>query len=86
MSPVVTPFANFHNANHRTLQAIPQKPIVTGIPESRLLMSWYDREVKIWAIDELDNVTGTLQQPSLESTGRKLVCRLVMGVSNSDSI
>jgi len=81
MTPIITPFANFLNTNHRTLQAIPQKSIVAGIPESRLLMSWYDREVKIWAIDKLDNVTGALQQPSLENTGRRLVSRLVLGVS-----
>lgn len=79
MTPIITPFANFLNTNHRTIQAIPQKPIVAGIPESRLLMSWYDREVKIWAIDKLDNVTGA-HQPGLESTGRKLVSRLVLGV------
>ncbi|RPB25788.1 WD40 repeat-like protein [Terfezia boudieri ATCC MYA-4762] len=79
MTPIITPFANFLSTNHRTLQAIPQKPIVVGIPESRLLMSWYDREVKIWAVDNLDNVTGALQQPGLENTGRKLVSRLVLG-------
>ncbi|KAF8428185.1 WD40-repeat-containing domain protein [Tirmania nivea] len=79
MTPIITPFANFLSANHRTLQAIPQKPIVACIPESRLLMSWYDREVKIWAIDKLDNVTGALKKPGLESTGRKLVSRLILG-------
>lgn len=86
MTPIITPFANFLNTNHRTLQAIPQKPIVTGIPEFRLLMSWYDREVKIWAIDKLDNVTGALQQPGLENTGRKLVSRLVLGVRDPVSV
>jgi len=86
MTPIITPFANFLNTNHRTLQAIPQKPIVIGIPESRLLMSWYDREVKIWAIDKLDNVTGALQQPGLENTGRRLVSRLVLGVRNPVSM
>ncbi|RPB27427.1 hypothetical protein L211DRAFT_544687 [Terfezia boudieri ATCC MYA-4762] len=31
------------------------------------------------AVDKLDNVTGALQEPGLENTGRKLVSRLVLG-------
>lgn len=81
MTPVVAPFADFMKSNHRVLPAIPQKPIVTCIPESRLLMSWYDREIKIWAIEKLDNVTGALLNPGAENTGRKLISRLVLGVS-----
>lgn len=45
-------------------------------------MSWYDHEVKIWSIDKLDHITGTLKQFGLDSTGRKLVSRLILGVSN----
>ena len=82
MTPVVASFANFLTAHHRVLQAIPQKPIITCLSQARLLMSWYDHEVKIWSIDKLDHITGTLKQFGLDSTGRKLVSRLILGVSN----
>ena len=80
MTPVVAPFAKFMTAHHRVLQAIPQKPIVTCLPQARLLMSWYDHEVKVWSIDKLDHITSTLKLSGSDSTGRKLVSRLILGV------
>ena len=82
MTPIIIPFQNFSKENHRVLQAIPQKPIITSVPGSRLLVSWFDREVKIWKIDELENPNTTVQvQPGSTDPGRKLVSRLVLGVS-----
>ncbi|KAF8468954.1 quinon protein alcohol dehydrogenase-like superfamily [Kalaharituber pfeilii] len=79
MKPVVIPFEKYNSENYYPINAIPQKPIVTSVPESRLLMSWYDREIKIWAIDELDKVTNSAHQLDPENMGRKLISRLVLG-------
>lgn len=83
MTPVIAPFAKFLTANHRVLQAIPQKPIITCLPQARLLISWYDHEVKVWSIDKLDHITNTLELSGQGSTGRKLVSRLILDVSIS---
>jgi U3 small nucleolar RNA-associated protein 4 len=87
MTPIIIPLRQFSNENHLTFPAVPQEPIVTSVPESRLIMSWWEREVKIWRIEELgydSNLRGDelyMFPGEQEERGRKLLSRMVLSVS-----
>ncbi|OJJ59847.1 hypothetical protein ASPSYDRAFT_30678 [Aspergillus sydowii CBS 593.65] len=49
-SPVVLPLREFGKEHHRNLQSLPQVPPVVSSPSSRLVMSFWDREVNIWKV------------------------------------
>lgn len=84
MTPIVIPLRQFNIEHHLTLPAIPQTPIVTTIPESRLMMSWWEREIKIWLIEELNSDRRRdevyLFPGEAEERGRKLLSRIILDV------
>lgn len=84
MTPIVIPLRQFGAENHLTLPAIPQTPVVTTVPQSRLMMSWWEREIKIWRIDELDSGQRRdemyLFPGEAEERGRKLLSRIMLEV------
>ncbi|RDW93930.1 small subunit rRNA maturation protein UTP4 [Aspergillus mulundensis] len=49
-SPVVLPLREFGKEHHRNLPSLPQVPPVVSAPSSRLVMSFWDREVNIWRV------------------------------------
>ncbi|KAL4811031.1 quinon protein alcohol dehydrogenase-like superfamily [Aspergillus unguis] len=49
-SPVVLPLREFGKEHHRNLPSLPQIPPVVSSPASRLVMSYWDREVNIWRV------------------------------------
>ncbi|KAL2823698.1 WD40-repeat-containing domain protein [Aspergillus cavernicola] len=49
-SPVVLPLREFGKEHHRNLPSLPQVPPVVSSPASRLVMSFWDREVSIWRV------------------------------------
>ncbi|KAL3474721.1 WD40-repeat-containing domain protein [Aspergillus californicus] len=49
-SPVVLPLREFGKEHHRNLPSLPQVPPVVSSPSSRLVMSFWDREVSIWRV------------------------------------
>ncbi|KAL4783136.1 WD40-repeat-containing domain protein [Aspergillus varians] len=49
-SPVVLPLREFGKEHHRNLPSLPQVPPVVSSPSSRLVMSFWDREVNIWRV------------------------------------
>ncbi|KAL8901652.1 MAG: hypothetical protein Q9207_005093 [Kuettlingeria erythrocarpa] len=49
-TPVIVPIREFGKEHHRALSALPQQPPVRSVPSSRLLVSWWDREVSIWRV------------------------------------
>ncbi|KAI9369137.1 WD40-repeat-containing domain protein [Aspergillus egyptiacus] len=49
-SPVVLPLREFGKEHHRNLPSLPQVPPVVSAPSSRLVMSFWDREVSIWRV------------------------------------
>ncbi|KKK20782.1 hypothetical protein ARAM_003815 [Aspergillus rambellii] len=49
-SPVVLPLREFGKEHHRNLPSLPQLPPVVSSPSSRLVMSFWDREVSIWRL------------------------------------
>ena len=77
MTPIIIPFRGFTVENHRTLPLVPQSPIVTTIADRRILMGYWEREVKIWKVDELSDIVLDLDD---ETQGRKLLSRIVLSV------
>ncbi|KAL4796572.1 quinon protein alcohol dehydrogenase-like superfamily [Aspergillus venezuelensis] len=51
-SPVVLPLREFGKEHHRNLPSLPQIPPVVSSPSSRLVMSFWDREVNIWRVSK----------------------------------
>lgn len=80
MTPIIIPFRGFTTENHRTLPLVPQNPIVTTLPDHRILMSFWEREVKIWKVEELSEVMPTDLNLGDEDQGRKLLSRIILGV------
>ncbi|KAL9130672.1 MAG: hypothetical protein Q9217_001199 [Psora testacea] len=48
--PIITPVKEFGKEHHRTLSSLPQQPALSSAPHHRLLLSWWDRELTIWAV------------------------------------
>ncbi|PWY91186.1 WD40 repeat-like protein [Aspergillus heteromorphus CBS 117.55] len=49
-APVVLPLREFGKEHHRKLSSLPQIPQLASSPSSRLVMSFWDREVSIWRL------------------------------------
>jgi U3 small nucleolar RNA-associated protein 4 len=47
-TPVVVPLKELHTQYHRSLSHLPQKPQICSSPQSRLMLTWWDREISIW--------------------------------------
>ena len=47
-TPVVLPLREFGKEHHRALSSLPQVSQLASAPSSRLVMSFWDREVSIW--------------------------------------
>jgi U3 small nucleolar RNA-associated protein 4 len=47
-APVVVPFRAWQKEYHRTLSHLPQSPQISSALESRLFISWWERQVSIW--------------------------------------
>ncbi|KAJ2892605.1 hypothetical protein MKZ38_009551 [Zalerion maritima] len=64
-APVVVPFAKAGLEPRRTLSHLPQDVPVATAPEARLVVSWWDREVRIWQLRRsvMENM---LQTPSID--------------------
>lgn len=77
-APVVLPLREFGKEHHRKLSSLPQIPQVSSSASSRLLMSFWDREVSIWRISK-----GPTAQPAKGPDGQKhrLVGKVLIQVS-----
>lgn len=78
MTPIITPLRGFTTENHRVLPLVPQTPIIATVPEHRILMSFWEREVKIWRIEELQEVMPADLNLDDETQGRKLLSRMIV--------
>ncbi|KAF2969038.1 hypothetical protein GQX73_g4530 [Xylaria multiplex] len=85
-TPVVMPLQNAGVENHRVLSSLPQDPPLQSAFNSRLLISWWDREVSIW---RLPNSLGDLVDQHNDdgaAKNRKLLARvLIKGEANITS-
>ncbi|KAJ9133020.1 U3 small nucleolar RNA-associated protein 4 [Pleurostoma richardsiae] len=86
-TPVVMPLRRAGMENHRTLSHLPQSVPLASAPRTRLIVSWWEREVHIWRLKR--PIRDLLDVDDLEAEmekNRKLVARiLVTGSSNISS-
>ncbi|KAI0474739.1 WD40-repeat-containing domain protein [Xylaria cf. heliscus] len=82
-TPIVMPLQKAGIENHRALSSLPQDPPLQSAYKSRLIISWWDREVSIW---RLPNSLGDLTSQSNEhnvAKNQKLLARvLIKGEAN----
>jgi U3 small nucleolar RNA-associated protein 4 len=78
MTPIIIPYRGFTTENHRTLPFVPQSPIVITLPDNRMLMGFWEREVKIWKVEELSEVMPADINLDSEDQGRKLLSRIIL--------
>lgn len=84
MTPILIPLRNFGKENHRVLPAIPQTPLVSTATTARMVLAHFDREVKIWKMDDLDHPNeiddDDLFGMDAGMRGRRLVGRVMLNV------
>ncbi|EGC48700.1 small nucleolar ribonucleoprotein complex subunit [Histoplasma capsulatum var. duboisii H88] len=71
--PVVVPLREYGAEHHRKLSNLPQIPQIASSPSSRLLMSWWEREINIWYISKHSGAGEQL----LDGTSHKLVGKVL---------
>lgn len=49
-NPVVIPLKEMGRENHRIMSSLPQQPPVLSAARARFVVSWWEREVHIWAL------------------------------------
>ncbi|KAF3936554.1 Cirhin [Dactylella cylindrospora] len=91
MTPIVIPLRQFGQEYHYTLSALPQQQIcaTSSSANSRLLLAQFDREVKIWRINTIDEVEAAddveLYGAADEDQGRKLVGGIMVNTDENIS-
>ncbi|USP82387.1 small nucleolar ribonucleoprotein complex subunit [Curvularia clavata] len=55
--PIVVPIRNFGKELSRSLPSLPPSPPITSAPDARLLVSWWNTEVRIWRVKPQDDGT-----------------------------
>ncbi|KAI1171786.1 WD40-repeat-containing domain protein [Nemania sp. FL0916] len=86
-TPIVMPLQKAGIENHRTLSSLPQNPPLQSAYKSRLIISWWDREVSIWRLPDPLGEPGH-QSPDKDDTAKKqkLIARvLIKGEANITS-
>ncbi|CAI7594605.1 unnamed protein product [Penicillium manginii] len=81
-TPIVLPLREFGKEHHRKLSSLPQIPQLTSAPSSRLVMSFWDREVSLWRVAR----GPTSQLESIDGQRHKLVAKvMIQGEENITS-
>lgn len=83
--PIIVPIQEFGREHHRTLASLPQEPNVRSASKKRLLVSWWDREVRIWRVQKRSNKQiDEDSSPKVDGPeGRQLVAKIVLQVSHA---
>ncbi|KAF1966986.1 WD40 repeat-like protein [Bimuria novae-zelandiae CBS 107.79] len=75
--PIVVPIRNFGKELHRGLPALPHSPPLVSAPDARLMVSWWNCEVRVWRVKAQDD---GVEKP-------KVVARLALqGEENISSV
>ncbi|GAP84348.1 putative U3 small nucleolar RNA-associated protein [Rosellinia necatrix] len=86
-TPIVMPLQKAGIENHRTLSSLPQDPPLQSAYKSRLIISWWDREVSIWRVpNSLKDLADQTDRSHDVAKNRKLLARvLIKGEANITS-
>ncbi|TVY82726.1 U3 small nucleolar RNA-associated protein [Lachnellula suecica] len=79
-SPTVLPISQFGFENQRTLPFFPQESLIQSAPSSRLMMSWWNREVHIWRLPKSSQapIETADSEDELSTQNRKLVAKILI--------
>ncbi|KAE8394036.1 WD40-repeat-containing domain protein [Aspergillus alliaceus] len=81
-TPIVLPLREFGKEHHRKLSSLPQIPQLASSPSSRLVMSFWDREISIWRLSR----GPTSLQENIDGQRHRLVGKvLIQGEENITS-
>ncbi|KAI1374326.1 WD40 repeat-like protein [Hypoxylon crocopeplum] len=86
-SPIILPLQKAGMENHRTLSHLPQDPPLQSAPKSRLIVSWWEREIYVWRLRQpLRDLVDMSAGESAVEKNRKLLARiLIKGEANITS-
>ncbi|KAH9892136.1 WD40 repeat-like protein [Xylariomycetidae sp. FL2044] len=86
-SPIVLPLREAGVENHRALSYLPHDPPLRSARRSRMIISWWDREVHVWKLKkQLRELVDMAEGESSVANNRKLVGRiLIKGEANITS-
>ncbi|KAI0506921.1 WD40-repeat-containing domain protein [Xylaria bambusicola] len=86
-TPVVMPLQKAGIEEHRTLSSLPQDAPLKGAYNSRLIISWWNREVSIWRLPQsVEGLTDQSNNDQDVTQNRKLIARvLIKGEANITS-
>ena len=78
--PVIIPVQEFGKEYHRTVSGLPQQSCVVSALLKRLLLSWWDRELRIWTIEERQDIPEDQDDAfdERDPRGRKLVAKIAL--------
>ncbi|KAL6716679.1 U3 small nucleolar RNA-associated protein [Lecanora helva] len=79
-APLIVPIQEFGRENHRTLSTLPQTPILKSSVQTRLIVSWWDREIRIWRISRSQENNSELDDRNISAgpKGRKLAAKIAL--------
>ncbi|KAJ2999375.1 hypothetical protein NUW58_g17 [Xylaria curta] len=83
-TPIVMPLQKAGMENYRALSSLPQDPPLQSAYKSRLIISWWDREVSIWRIpNSVQDLANQSNDDHDAAKNRKLIARvLIKGEAN----
>ncbi|KAI6082459.1 WD40 repeat-like protein [Hypoxylon rubiginosum] len=86
-NPIVVPLREAGMENHRTLSQLPQTPPIQSASRSRLIVSWWEREVQVWRLRRpLQDLVDTSDGKSGVDKNWKMLAKiLIKGEANITS-
>jgi U3 small nucleolar RNA-associated protein 4 len=76
--PVVIPLRELHTQYHRSLPHLPQKPQISSAPQSRLMLTWWDREISIWYLSRPRGEDDSTGDVVADDESHQLVAKLLL--------
>jgi U3 small nucleolar RNA-associated protein 4 len=76
--PVVMPLKELHTQYHRSLSHLPQKPQISSSPQSRLMLTWWDREISIWYLSRPRGMDDDAGETIVDRENHQLAAKLLL--------
>ncbi|KAI9899307.1 hypothetical protein N3K66_005768 [Trichothecium roseum] len=86
-NPILVPLKEMGRENHRTIPSLPHQTPIASAPDARFIVSWWDREVNIWALRNSANqlLDSEEEEADLKQNRKLLKTIVVKGDSNISS-
>ncbi len=76
--PVVMPLRGWQREHHRTLSHLPQTPQVSSASQTRLFISWWERQISIWHLSQHAELSEVPEALASSPTNHKLLAQLLL--------